>query len=65
MWLEAFVIKLVRDDGGMAQSHSSGIIRSSQMLDTVSKKSLQDLLTVWICGIKEFEESRMTPLVLA
>ena len=35
------------------------------MLDTFSKWSLQDLLTVWMCGIKEFEESRMTPLILA
>lgn len=61
MWLEAFAIKLVGDDGGVAVE----LLRSSQMLDTISKKSLQDLLTVWICGIKEFEESRMTPLVLA
>lgn len=41
------------------------VFRSSQTLDTLSKWSLQDLLTVWMCGIKEFEESRMTPLVLA
>lgn len=41
------------------------VFRSSQMLDTLSKWSLQDLLTGWMCGVKEFEESGMTPLVLA
>ena len=35
------------------------------MLDTFSKQRLWDLLTAWMCGIKEFEESKMTPLVLA
>ena len=41
------------------------VFRSSQMLDTFSKQHLWDLLTAWMCGIKEFEDSKMTPLVLA
>lgn len=40
-------------------------LRSRQMFATLPEQSLQGLLTVWMCGTKEFEESRMTPLVLA
>ena len=42
-----------------------GVSSRRQTLNTFSKSSLQDLLTVWMCGIKESKKSRMTPLVLA
>lgn len=42
-----------------------GVLRRRQMSDIFLKQSLQDLLTVQMCGIKEFEKSRMTLLVLA